>query len=199
MRRALVTSHRTSNSQPSHSDRQQRRAPGSASTRVCSWLLGGLLALASNACATSANIPGTEIPDTPETREVLDVLEQYRVAFIRRDAASVYALAHETYYDPMGTDDPSDDVDRKALGQLLKARLSQLHSLRFAIDYLSVDFEAADRVLVRAYIDASFRMKAMLAPNGDVREQGAPATAQDYAEYELLKGTDGLWRLIRGI
>jgi hypothetical protein len=58
--------------------------------------LAALLLLA--ACSHST-IPGTQIPDEPRTRAVLDVFGRYKEALEARDANGLYALAAPTYYD----------------------------------------------------------------------------------------------------
>lgn len=142
-------------------------------------------------------IPGTEIPDTPEHHEILNTLERYRTAFIRRDAAQVLALAHKTYLDEAGTLDPDDDVTYEELGPMLRARLSQLDSLRFTIDYVDVHVRG-DRAVVRVWIDASFKMKPILDAEGNPRDSPPYFRKQDHSEFELLREKDG-WLIVRGI
>src|SRR5690606_25091149 len=89
-------------------------------------------------CNAGPTIPGTEIPDTDDNRQILGTLERYRTSFVSRDAAAVLSTAHPTYYDSAGTDDPSDDVTYAELGPQLRRRLSQLDSIRFTIDYLEI-------------------------------------------------------------
>src|SRR5512133_85999 len=60
-------------------------------------------------------IAGTDIKDSPETRAVVDTIEQYRVAAESRNADAVMALVSRAYYDNSGTNDPSDDVDAERL------------------------------------------------------------------------------------
>jgi hypothetical protein len=148
-------------------------------------------------CKHSDNLPGTEIPNTPEARAVLDVVEKYRIAFLRKDAAAVWALAHASYNDEAGTDDPTDDVNYEALGPLLRERLGQIDTLRFAIDYISLRIEG-DRAIMRVWIDASYRLKPILAANGEPREQSGYQRQQDFTEYELLLDK-GLWRFVKGL
>jgi hypothetical protein len=150
------------------------------------------------ACKGGPTIPGTEIPDTEENREILRVLERYRTSFVRRDAAGVLATAHPTYYDEAGTDDPSDDVSYEDLGPILRVRMAQLESIRFTIDYLEVNvFE--DRAVVKVWIDASFRLQPVVdSESGEIRVDGEPARKQDHALFELiLEGNS--WRITKGL
>jgi hypothetical protein len=149
-------------------------------------------------CKKEPTIPGTEIPDSPENRDLLAVLERYRTAFVRRDAAGVLATAHPSYYDTAGTDDPGDDIEYSELGLLLRERMAQLESVRFTIDYLEVDV-LKDRASVRVWIDASFRLAPIVdAETGVVRVDGKHTRKQDHALFELVR--DGrAWRITRGM
>ena len=44
-------------------------------------------------CKNVPTIPGTEIPDTDENREILQVLERYRTAMVRQDRAAILSTA----------------------------------------------------------------------------------------------------------
>ncbi len=148
-------------------------------------------------CKKEPTIPGTEIPDTEMNRDILAVLERYRTAFVRRDAAGVLATAHPTYYDTAGTDDPGDDLEYTELGVVLRERMAQLESVRFTIDYLEVDV-IKDRATVRAWIDASFRLQSIADEAGTVEIDGSHTRKQDHAMFELVR--DGrAWRITRGL
>ncbi len=170
-------------------------------TRLRSLLLAfglGLVAVSATACKDAPTIPGTEIPDTEENREILRVLERYRTAFVRRDAAGILATAHPTYYDTAGTDDPGDDIEYELLGPILRERMSQIESIRFTIDYLEVNV-VGDRAVVKVWIDASFRLAPIVNPEtGGMRVESQHARKQDHAMFELLR--DGAsWRITRGL
>ncbi|MEE9386581.1 MAG: hypothetical protein V3V08_24460 [Nannocystaceae bacterium] len=151
----------------------------------------------SSGCSSSPTIPGTEIPDTPEFRSILEVLERYRTGFVRKDAAAVLSTAHVTYHDEAGTDDPSDDLGYDELGPLLRRRMDQLDSVRFTMEYLDASVHG-DRAVVRVWIDASYRLKPFLDVDGSVRPQPQYSRAQDFAEFELLVEGD-TWLIVRGI
>jgi hypothetical protein len=149
-------------------------------------------------CKNAPTIPGTEIPDTEENRDILRVLERYRTSFVRRDAAGILATAHPTYYDEAGTDDPTDDIEYSELGPILRERLAQLEAIRFTIDYLEVNV-VDDRASVKVWIDASFQLRAIAdAESGEVRVQGRHTRKQDHALFELLN-EQGAWRITKGL
>ena len=150
------------------------------------------------ACKDGPTIPGTEIPDTEENRDILRVLEGYRTAFVRRDAAGVLSTAHPTYYDTAGTDDPDDDIEYRDLGPMLRTRMSQIESIRFTMDYLEINV-VDDRAVVKVWIDASFRLAPIVdADTGAVRIESDHTRKQDHAMFELLKEGNS-WRITRGM
>lgn len=148
-------------------------------------------------CKNEPTIPGTEIPDNDTSRAILEVLERYRMSFVAKDAASVLALAHPTYHDEAGTDDPSDDVEYGELGPLLRRRLAQLDSVRFTIDYLDIQL-AGDRATVHVWIDASFKFKPILDSAGNPRDAARYARKQDHARFELVFENE-TWLITSGI
>lgn len=148
-------------------------------------------------CKGSTTIPGTEVPDTADNRQIIAVLERYRTAFVSRDAAAVLSTAHPTYYDHAGTDDPSDDTTYNELGSVLRRRLSQLDSIRFTIDYLDVQ-GVGDRAIVRVWIDASFRFKPLLDAFGEPRPSPTFARVMDHSEFELVREGEN-WLIVRGL
>ena len=77
---------------------------------------GASLALATLAAVgcSPRRIPGTDIESTADTRAVYDVVQAYRQAMEKRDAAAVLALVAPNYYDTAGTPEPADDLDRAA-------------------------------------------------------------------------------------
>ncbi len=165
--------------------------------------LGLLLGAGVTGCKSAATIPGTEIPDTPENRQVLQTLENYRIAMVQRDPAAVLATVHATYYDHAGTDDPADDLTYDRLAAVVRQRLAQVESIRFSMDYLEVSVKD-DRAVVRVWIDASFRLRATVsdeeAPKveGLTREKSRYARLQDFNMFELVR--DGKsWLITRGI
>ncbi len=172
--------------------------------RLFAGLLSGTLAVVALAavvpvagCKPAPTIPGTEIPDTRDNRQIISVLERYRTSFVGRDAAAVLATAHPTYYDHAGTDDPSDDATYSELGPLLRRRMAQIDSIRFTMDYLEIHV-SGDRAVVRVWIDASFRFKPILDSYGEARNMAPYSRVQDHSEFELVREGE-TWLVVRGI
>jgi len=148
-------------------------------------------------CKNTTMIPGTEIPDTPDNREILQVLERFRTSFVRQDPAAILTTAHPTYYDESGTDDPSDDIVYEELGPILRKRIAQLESVRFTIEYLDI-YIRRNRATVNVWIDSSFRLKPILGDDGLPRFPARVVPKQDYAKFELIREGDS-WLITKGI
>lgn len=154
--------------------------------------------IAASACKEGPTIPGTQIPDTEDNREILRVLENFRMAFVRRDAAGVLAAAHPTYYDTAGTDDPADDIEYGDLGPILRERMAQVSSIRFTIDYLEIH-QVDDRAVVKVWIDASFRLQPVVdSESGMVRVESTHNRKQDHSMFELVRD-ERAWRITKGM
>ena len=167
-------------------------------SRRIKWAAPLLAAVLAGGCGSGPTIPGTEIPDTEENRQIIQTLERYRSGFVRMDPTSILATAHPTYSDTAGTDDPSDDIVYEELGPLLRTRMSQLDSVRFTIDYLDVNVQK-DRAVVKVWIDASF----YLDPPSPDEEVPAVVSArysrlQDHAMFELVREQD-TWLITSGM
>lgn len=166
--------------------------------RLSALVLAAMLAApALPACKNTQLIPGTEIPDTPDNREIVQVLERFRTSFVRQDPAAILSTAHPTYYDEAGTDDPSDDIVYEELGPVLRKRISQVESVRFTMEYLDV-YIRRNRATVHVWIDASFRLKPILGDDGLPRVPPRAVPKQDYAKFELIREGD-TWMITKGI
>jgi hypothetical protein len=96
------------------------------------WSLGVVLAFSAG-CAPSM-VPGTQIPDTRENRDLLKQVELYREAVERKDTAAVIDMVSESYYDTRGhPDDPTYHWDYNRLKTELPQRLALVKDLRLEI------------------------------------------------------------------
>ena len=105
-------------------------------------------------------IPNTDVEDTPEAREVVDFVEQYRTAVVARDVAGMLKLASKEYYDDMGTPQGDDDVDLEGLKERLEQTFdADLLSVHYDIRYRDVVF-LPTKVLVDYTYIGRFRINA---------------------------------------
>jgi hypothetical protein len=151
-----------------------------ASLLVAAALLGG--------CGPK-RIPGTDIKDSPETRAVVDVIEQYRLAVERRDPNAVLALVSRRYFDNAGTTDPADDVDYDQLRSRLVEDYSKLVAVNLEIAVKRIDVEG-DRASAFVFYDERYRIKMR---SGEVAKQ-----ASDVHRMQLVL-ENGAWRFASGI
>ena len=114
-------------------------------------------ALVSTACAHS-KIPGTEIDDTDENQELLDVISAYTRAVESRDADAVLAMVSPRYFEDNGNTDRTDDYDYQGLADTLKADFEHTKTLQLEVrvDDIKVKDDTAEAFIlfnVRGHAD----------------------------------------------
>ncbi len=141
-----------------------------------------------SACSQK-NIPGTQIPDTDDTRAILNVLERYRSALEARDATAIQKLVSKNFRDNAGTEDPSDDLTATNLAETLPHLFARMDAPRVEMDIRSVSVKNDGTASVIYYYNTSWR-----AP-------GLMDRAQRDSELEqmLLEKQDGQWLIVSGI
>src|SRR5512137_2556518 len=146
-----------------------------------------LAALGLAACAKY--LPNTEIRDTPDNRAIIAVIDAYRKAFDTRNVDGVMALVSPSYYDDAGTVDASDDVDYKALPQVLRDTFSRITQVRieFGITDIVVNGNKGQADL---FYDAKYRV---MTPRTEIAKR-------DTDIQRLLLERDGQsWKIISGL
>lgn len=134
-------------------------------------------------------IPGTDIHDTADTREIMAAIDAYRGAAERRDARAVLALVSSTYFDDAGTPEPGDDVDHGQLERRLADDYARLAAVRLRITVRSVDVQGEKAFAVVSY-DEHYRIATA---GGEV-----PKHASDDHRMELVR-EGGAWRFASGL
>ncbi len=146
------------------------------------------LALTSFGGCATATIPNTRVEDTAENREVLDFLEQYRLAVEARDVGKLMRLASESYFDDMGTPGGADDIDFEGLREGLSALPEEVLAARYQISYRDVTY-LEDRVLVDVRYTAWFRVNTAEGPQWERRlEPHRLVIAREDGAYRILSG-----------
>jgi hypothetical protein len=118
-------------------------------------LAAALVALPLAGCVH--NIPNTEIPDTPENRAIIQVVDEYRKAFDRRDVGGVLALVSRAYFDDAGTSDKADDVDYARLPKVLTDTFARLSQMRLELGVTGVSTRGDD-ASVDLFYDALYKI-----------------------------------------
>ena len=154
------------------------------------FLYAGLALITAYGCAKPDLIPQTKIKDTPQNREIIQVVDAYRRAMESLDAAGILTLTHPTYQDHSGTPEGSDDVDYEGLKKLLVTRFKRATKIRYRIEYQAIRIKGQDAE-VDAYVDATFVYEASSGPPRWRR-------LTDHNRFHLLKEGDR-WRFVSGL
>lgn len=145
-----------------------------------------LLALV--ACST-VRLPGTDIPDVGDNRAIYEVLQRYRAAVERRDAAAVLELVSPAYFDDAGTPDPSDDLDYAGLAKALPADLARVSGVRWDLALQSIQLDG-ERAMAYVRFDARYRVTTRV---------GEIAKAQTDVSRIGLVRENAAWRIRSGL
>lgn len=119
------------------------------------FLLICLPAFAATGCMTM--IPNTSVEDTPENRDVVSFLEEYRHAVEERNIHRLLDLASPLYLDDNGTPSGADDLDHDSLRERLATWRDRVLDVRYDIRYRRVTWEES-QVFVEYRYTASFRV-----------------------------------------
>ncbi len=156
--------------------------PASAALLACvTLLLAG--------CAPRL-IPGTDIKDTSDTRDILDLVGTYKNALEAKDVDAILKLASKSFFENSGTPEGGDDYDFAGLEQKLQAWAAQTKAVRAALEVKDV-FVEGDKAVVRYFFDVSFQI-----PGPDDTLQWKRET--DTKEMQLRR-EEGAWKITGGI
>lgn len=155
-----------------------------------SLFVAALVAL--GACGSRASyIPGTKIPRTFENEELIKVIERYRQAVERKDAAALLLMASkEHYYEDGGTATGTDDYGFEGLRDVLSSRFQLAKNIRYSMRYIKIR-QRGDRAFVEVFIDASFSVKG---PRGEMRREDV----RDQNMLVLIRHGDS-WKFVAGM
>lgn len=151
-------------------------------------LAAALVALTLAACGTK-RIPGTEIRDTRDTRAIIAVIDQYRAAAEKRDAAAVIALVSHRYFDDAGTADPADDQDYDQLRKRLPEDLAKLTTVRLGMGVKAIEVKG-DTATADIFYDGHWRVATA---SGEVAKATNDVNRMDFVR------EDGAWRIASGL
>lgn len=162
-----------------------------------------------SACQTLRIVPGTtQVEDTPQTREVLARMEEYRKAVLDQAHEKLLGMAHPSYYSHRGTTDTKDDFLYTGLKRHLDEKISNYVSKvsAFTIRYDSIIFSkiptvpnattASERVVERADVLFGYELhftltyamglskerEAAIGGTSGSTQQGPGATSRESAQ-----------------
>jgi hypothetical protein len=140
------------------------------------------------AACTPRNIPGTQIPDTEDSRAILNVMERFRAALEAKDAKALQGLVSKSFRDNSGTEDPEDDLTYENLPQALPALFARIEAPKVDMDIRQVEVTKNGVATVIYYWNATWRAPALLdKPQRDSE-----------LEQMVLQKEDGTWRIVTG-
>ncbi len=147
-----------------------------------------IFALLGSACAHN-KIPMTNIEDTEENREILDVVKSYHRAMESLDSDAVLAMISPRYYEDNGNLDSGDDYDYDQLKLQLKGDFQRTRALRLEIrvDAISVDENSA-------WAELYFQLKAHNEFPSGLKWQ----TSSDRTRFKFER-VDKKWLIVSGL
>jgi hypothetical protein len=151
-------------------------------------MLLAVAAVAAVGCSPR-RIPGTEIKDTRDTRAVYDVVQSYRQALEKRDAAAVLALVAPNYFDTAGTPQPEDDMDRGRLEASLALDLARAEGVKEEFTVRKIEV-SGDDAFAELFFDSYYRVQT---PSGPV-----PRKDSDVHRLRLHR-IEGAWKIVSGL
>jgi hypothetical protein len=135
-------------------------------------------------------IPGTNIPDEPQTRAVLGVFLRYRRALEARDANALLQLAAPDYSDPGDTSRGEGPTDYESLKTKLPQAFEKLSDVRLEATVRDVEVKGEE-----ARIDYYQVLRfALRTANGGDRWK----SVSDDARMKLVK-VQGEWKIASGL
>jgi hypothetical protein len=154
------------------------------------WLCFLLPALALGACAESSHyIYGTKVLDSQENRQILGVIEQYRLAMERKDTSTLLGLAAKDYWEDGGTPTGADDYGYDGLKDVLATRFARADSIRYSMRYLTVKRLGRSRAAVDVMVDASYSILTARGPQRlDMRDQNEMVLEYDGRNWKFVSG-----------
>lgn len=139
------------------------------------------------ACAPK-RIPRTDIPDTRDTRAIIDVLGRYRQALEARDAHALLALVSPAYLDDAGTATLEDDMTYEELQRELPQLLAQVRDVRPEVSVRRIDVNGNEARAVFYYTNT-------------YRLGGGPQKPRSDSDLDemLLRREHGAWKIVKGL
>lgn len=137
-----------------------------------------------------AMLPGTQVPDTPASRQVFETLVDIRKAMEARDGEKLLSHISEHYFEDNGTPDPKDDYGYLELREsLLSDALGTAKDLSLSMQLYDITVQGD-----HAWADLRYTSRARLEfPSGRLWD-----SHRDFDRVEFVR-EDGVWRIVRGL
>jgi hypothetical protein len=150
-----------------------------------------LAALSLAGCAPKL-IPGTDIVDSDESREVIDLMASYTSALEARDIDRILGLVSDSFFETSGTAEGEDDFDKAGLEEKLKTWSTATKGVRSRVQVKKISFEG-EQARVAYFFDVSYQVPAD-GPDGKLVWKN-----ESDAKEMTLRRESGAWRIVSGI
>jgi hypothetical protein len=132
-----------------------------------------------------------EILDTEENREVLQVVNAYRVALKNRSAADLDVLISDEYYENGGTNDTTeDDYGRSGVPQVLARLEEQVKEINFDIVVKDMKVQGDRAWVIFEYL-WNYKYQVGEVPKWE--------SGRDINRIDLVRLDGGPWKITRGL
>lgn len=135
-------------------------------------------------------VPGTTIDDTDDNRQIMEVLKSFKTALQNRNQEALLGLVSESYFEDMGTSDPTDDYGYDHLRNVIvptSMKVAGKIMTNFNVHEIVVDDD-------KAYADIRYTSRARLdLPTGPLWDSHREFNRMD------LQLEDGRWLITRGL
>ncbi|HOW52569.1 MAG TPA: hypothetical protein PLV42_11075 [bacterium] len=153
-------------------------------------------------CATE-NIKGTEIPDTPTNRAVLEVFFGYVTALKEKKADKLVGLVSKNYLDHNGTDDATDDVDFSNVEAFVNSEAYQkirAINLFFIIKDLQINKDG-DTAKILYYYEVRLKTDRLAPPEEEssINSSKEKWLKETEVNQMTLKKEEDQWKIISGL
>jgi hypothetical protein len=157
------------------------------------FLLGLALSVVGAGCGHGRYLPGTTIPATEANREIIDTIEEYRARLMEKNVDQLLLLASDKYFEDGGTPRPNDDYGYAGLAEILRGRLQRVESIRYDIQYKSINVASDGKAHVEAFLNGAFELQ------GEVGERYRRVS--DFHRFVLEHSTSGTskWKFLSGM
>jgi hypothetical protein len=164
------------------------------------YIVSLLVLAAAGACgAKKSYIAGTRVVDTEVNRDILAVVEGYRLAVERQDADALMLMASEQYWEDGGSVTGKDDYGYSKLREVLTGRFQKGSDVRYSLRYMNVNRRCPRgqegnegcRAYVDVLVDASFTVV-------DARGETVRRDKRDQNQL-VLEWRGERWRFLSGM
>lgn len=150
-----------------------------------------LLAVLSLAGCAPKLIPGTEIEDSDEARQVIDLMAAYTGAVETRNVDRILGMVSDGFFETSGTSEGEDDFDKAGLEEKLKSWSATTKAVRTRLQVKKIALEG-ENARVAYFFDISYQV-----PDGP---EGKLIWKNDSDSKEMaLRLESGVWKIVSGI